>query len=168
MTLRACPRDRQGVPHQCKNGGHVPIARRPYPAPPHPTDMRKAKLLARRLSRCPLLLSGLCAAGKWCTTGRHDHRESFHRSRQPVMKYETGIMVEGKTKDDFIAAGGDYDSLQPWQLPANFKQRGDAWIRDAYAEFFMITVEISWVDKMWESASPGGAHPSSSTMPEIL
>ena len=45
--------------------------------------------------------------------------------------YETGIMVEGKTKDDFIAAGGDYDSLQPWQLPANFKQRGDAWIRDA-------------------------------------
>ena len=50
--------------------------------------------------------------------------------------YETGIMVEGKTKDDFIAAGGDYDSLQPWQLPANFKQRGDAWIRDAYAEFY--------------------------------
>lgn len=50
--------------------------------------------------------------------------------------YETGIMVEGKTKDDFIAAGGDYDSLQPWQLPANFKQRGENWIRDGYAEFY--------------------------------
>lgn len=50
--------------------------------------------------------------------------------------YETGIMVEGKTKDDFIAAGGDYDNLQPWQLPANFKQRGENWIRDGYAEFY--------------------------------
>ena len=51
-----------------------------------------------------------------------------------LYSYETGILVEGKTKDDYIAAGGDYDALPPWQKPANFKKRGDEWTRPAHLE----------------------------------
>ena len=49
--------------------------------------------------------------------------------------YERGIMIEGKTKDDYINGGGDYDALPSWAKPANFMNRGESWIRDAHVTF---------------------------------
>lgn len=49
--------------------------------------------------------------------------------------YERGIMIDGKTKDDYINNGGDYDALPSWAKPANFMQRGEDWIRDAHVTF---------------------------------
>ena len=49
--------------------------------------------------------------------------------------HERGILVEGKTKEDFINNGGDYDAQPDWAKPANYMQRGENWIRDGHATF---------------------------------
>ena len=51
-----------------------------------------------------------------------------------LYSYETGILVEGKTKDDYIATHDDYDQLPTWQQPANYRMRGEDWIRPAHVE----------------------------------
>lgn len=49
--------------------------------------------------------------------------------------YETGIFVEGKTYDDWLAAGGDPEAPK-YAAQTNYNQRSDEWVRDAHVEVF--------------------------------
>ena len=64
---------------------------------------------------------------------------SQQRGRQGHQYKEAGAIPRlppGRPRTTLLQREVHCDSFQPWQLPANFKQRGDAWIRDAYAEFY--------------------------------
>ena len=49
--------------------------------------------------------------------------------------YEEGILVPGKTYDDYMAAKPDA-VLEYWQEPGNFRNRGAKWERPVYVEVF--------------------------------
>lgn len=52
-----------------------------------------------------------------------------------LYNYENGIFIEGKMRDDFLAANPDFPDLEPTD-PANWNQRGKASERPAYVEIY--------------------------------
>lgn len=49
--------------------------------------------------------------------------------------YEKGIFVKGKIYDDWLAANDSTD-MANFQIPANYNQRTEDWVRDAHIEVF--------------------------------
>lgn len=49
--------------------------------------------------------------------------------------YEKGILVKGKTWDDYDLSG-ENPVVADWDHPANYRERGDEWIRDGYVSIF--------------------------------
>jgi hypothetical protein len=84
--------------------------------------------------------SGLSAGEAYITGAGVDERFDMYvavidTTDEALHDYETGILEEGKVWADYDAQNPDND-LKAGKHPANYNQRGDEWVRDAYVTVF--------------------------------
>jgi len=59
-----------------------------------------------------------------------------------LFDYDTGIYVLGKTYDDAVAAGIEIDEDEERYYPANYREKGKEWEREAFVSFFGTDREL--------------------------
>ena len=84
--------------------------------------------------------SGLSAAAAYVTGAGVEERFDMYvgvidTTDEALHDYETGILEEGKVWADYDAENPD-NTLKAGKHPANYNQRGDEWVRDAYVTLF--------------------------------
>lgn len=79
---------------------------------------------------------------------------SLTTDNSSLYDYEKGILVPGKTYDDFLKQGGD-PLLNQSNAPTNYTMRTDDWIREANIEMFSTKGEIIINQKIGISVTGG-------------